>query len=265
MIDEGFLAIDIGNSRLKATWFAPGGETDIKVFTPEDTDGILRLAETLGARHAAMACVGHVDSRLVESMRFALSDKFLLITPQTQLPIELSYPNPETLGLDRKATSVAVAQDYPNDKCLVIDAGSALTCDLVADRKFLGGSISPGLFMRFRALNEFTAALPLVEPDDFENYSTGFASDTAGAIKNGIINGFMHEIAGDILLASAQFLPLDRVVITGGDGPFVRELLETGNVGRSMREMLSQIKITYESHLLAKGMRAIYTHHENEF
>lgn len=264
MSPDGFMAIDGGNSRLKATLLGVREEPEVRIFAPDDTEGLLAEVERSGVRRAAMACVGHVDSRLAESLRMALPDRFLLITSSTRLPIGIAYPHPETLGLDRKATSVAAAAEYPGECCLVLDSGSALTCDLVAGGAFAGGSISPGLRMRLRALHEFTAKLPEVEICPDCGLPAAFATDTPGAIASGVARGLVYEVAGDIMAAAMQSGSLDRVILTGGDAPFILKAVGELCADEFYGAKLRDIKITYDPHLLAKGLRAIYTYHENE-
>ena len=91
--------------------------------------------------------------------------KFVLLGPQTKMPFTNLYASPLSLGNDRKALAAAAAKAYPDRNVLVIDAGTCLTFDFKnAQNEYLGGAMSPGLKMRFRALNEFTDNLPLLEP-----------------------------------------------------------------------------------------------------
>lgn len=265
MDPDGFLAIDGGNTRLKATFFSGKDEAEVWVYPSADAEGLLRLIEELRVTRGAMVSVGYLDPRLAESLRHLLGDSFMMVTPSTKLPLKISYAHPETLGLDRKATSVAAASMYPDERVLVIDAGSALTCDIVAGNAFISGSISPGLTMRFRSLHDYTAKLPEVSADE---YAVGelkaFSCDSRGAIYSGVVNGYLNEIAGDIVGAAQTVGIPDRVIFTGGDAGFIVRHLETYRSFRECRDMIDKIKITYDPHLLAKGVRAIYHYHEHE-
>ena len=81
----------------------------------------------------------------------------------TPVPLANEYGTPETLGKDRLAGVVGARNMMPSGPLLVIDAGTALTYDIVtAGGEYLGGAISPGLSMRFKALHTFTGRLPLL-------------------------------------------------------------------------------------------------------
>lgn len=261
-----FLAIDGGNSRLKVTLFPiDGSAPEVRVFPGEKSDDLLAYIEESRAEMGAMAYVGHVDSRLLETLRRVLNDKFLLITSSTPLPINISYPQPETLGIDRKATAVAAAAEYPGERCLVIDAGSAVTCDLVTDEGFVKGSISPGLAMRFRALNAFTAQLPEVAVPGNSVILPVLANSTDGAILSGVTLGFLNEVLADILTLGVELNGVQRVIVTGGDASLICSRLYDMPMLPSQRKALDEISIVHDPHLLSKGVRAIYLHHENEF
>ena len=81
------------------------------------------------------------------------------------LPIRIQYATPKTLGTDRIANAVGANALYPNRNILSIMAGTCLVADFVNEKgEYLGGSIAPGVRMRFQALSQLTARLPFVEP-----------------------------------------------------------------------------------------------------
>ena len=109
------------------------------------------------------------------------------------------------------------------DNVLAIQAGSCLVTDLVtAKGDYLGGTIAPGLRMRLRALEHFTARLPLLEPTPVD-YLVG--DTTEKSILSGVVNGLVGEIEGMICRYQAQFSPL-KVVLTGGDAPLLSNSLK---------------------------------------
>ncbi|MDE5903400.1 MAG: type III pantothenate kinase [Muribaculaceae bacterium] len=262
---HGFLAVDAGNTRLKATWLPEEGEPGVWHFGSEAQDELLALIERYAPDGAAMASVGHTDTRLVESLRMALGGNFLLLTPETLLPIRVRYDNPRTLGIDRKATAVAAAAEWGGSRCLVIDAGTALTCDVVADGEFLEGSISPGLQMRFRALHEFTALLPEIDVKPGDEVGPAFGQSTLESIRTGVLRGYMDEVCGAITGRGHEYSGTTVALITGGDAPLIMRRLDEIRCRKSRyAEELSRTEIVYDPYLLAKGLRAIYRHNENE-
>ena len=111
-----------------------------------------------------------------------------------QLPVDISYDTPKTLGKDRVAAVVAANYLKPNKNVLVIDAGTAITYDVIESSGiFIGGNISPGMTTRFRALNQFTKRLPMVtEREDIPILGTS----TETAILGGVVNGIIYEMDG---------------------------------------------------------------------
>jgi type III pantothenate kinase len=157
------------------------------------------------------------DDDAINQFLSANSDFFIKLDHHTKLPIENLYETPETLGKDRVAAAVGANELFPDRNLLVIDAGSAITYDLVSEKnQFLGGNISPGLEMRFKALNQFTGKLPLV------NYSDEYQDigrNTTEAIRAGVQNGILYEIAQTIDLFNRNYQNL-QIIMTGGDSKF---------------------------------------------
>jgi len=136
----------------------------------------------------------------------------------TPIPLENKYRTPDTLGFDRIAAAVGAYTICPGKNVLVIDAGTAVTYDIVTSKgEFLGGNISPGMEIRFKSLNKYTNRLPLLEPPDEKPQLLG--GSTSEAIQSGIINGLLFEIDG-FIGAISQNHPKLQVVLTGGDAKY---------------------------------------------
>jgi type III pantothenate kinase len=113
---------------------------------------------------------------------------------------------------------------YTNDNVLVIDCGSCITYSLLFANSFLGGSISPGVQMRFNALHEFTGQLPQLEtigrlPDILGNTTTD-------SIHSGVEFAIVAETRGMIDAYQKEFGPL-KVVLNGGDYSFFEKYLKS--------------------------------------
>jgi type III pantothenate kinase len=136
----------------------------------------------------------------------------------TPIPLLNRYLTPETLGYDRIAAAVGAYTICPGKNVLVIDAGTAITYDIVtAKGEFLGGNISQGVDIRFKSLNKYTSRLPLLErPDDTPPL---LGSSTREAIQSGIVNGLLFEMDGFIEAISKEH-PNLQVVLTGGDAKY---------------------------------------------
>ena len=172
--------------------------------------------EHIQLNQAILSSVKPVDEELIRflSQNFQL---FIELDHHTPLPIENLYETPETLGKDRIAAAVGANELFPGQNILIIDAGTAITYDVVSEKnEFLGGNISPGLQMRFKALNQFTGKLPLI------NYSNEFqliGRNTEEAIRAGVQNGILYEIERTIETFNRNYENL-QIVMTGGDSIF---------------------------------------------
>ena len=106
---------------------------------------------------------------------------------------------------------------------MVIDAGTAITYDFINDKnEYIGGNISPGLKLRFRALYHFTDKLPLMEP---KNYNQLYGLSTEEAILAGVQNGMIYEVDKTIEKFKEFYSNL-KVIITGGDAEFFDKKLK---------------------------------------
>lgn len=204
------LLLDFGNTFVKAAVSDGGSLTEF--YCGPAT--LSRLKSALSDRSAdgGMWCaVKPVSADICAWMR---EMGLVQLTHTTAIPVRNLYSTPETLGMDRLAAAVGAWSMHPEGDKLVIDAGTAITVDFVsADGAYHGGNIAPGIGLRFKALHEFTGALPLVDPDGALPY---FGSDTETAIRSGVINGVQNELEGYISHLKTQY-PSLLVFLTGGD------------------------------------------------
>lgn len=211
------IVIDIGNSRTKIAVFDGADLLDQAVFT----EGHSKHAEALlkkfpDVQYSIVSSVAG-DSGEMESY-LKTKTKLIHYSPDTLLPFKNKYESPETLGKDRLAAAVGAWSQFKGKSVLVIDAGTAIKIDLVNDQgEFMGGSISPGIEMRFKALNTFTGKLPLVRAD--KNYKSLTGKNTIESILNGVQNGALYEVQGFVDAYSKQY-PGINIVVTGGDASF---------------------------------------------
>lgn len=156
--------------------------------------------------------VSNTDEELIAYLKSNLQH-FVFLDESVALPITVRYKTPNTLGKDRLAAVVGAHSLLPERDLLVIDAGTAITYEVVeAPGIYLGGNISPGMTTRFKALNHFTKKLPLVsEPEEISLIGT----DTVTAIQDGVVNGIVYEMDGYIE-ALRQKYPNLFVFLTGG-------------------------------------------------
>jgi type III pantothenate kinase len=203
------LVIDIGNTRVKWGVF----EKDKLYQSGVEADG-----------ESPLNNADSFDKIIVSSVRKSDGfdfppNKTLLFSRETRLPIRLDYNTIDTLGLDRIAGAVGVHQEFPGSNCLLIDAGSCITYDLITlDAVFRGGAIAPGLQMRLSAMHQFTGKLPKIKLEQSE--ATRYpARSTTDSMKTGVLDGMRHEIEGYISHLKKEFPDL-HVILSGGDASY---------------------------------------------
>lgn len=207
-----FYVLDAGNTRVKIAEFQSDALVNVHVFEVSQKEELLAYLSEIKSDSSLFS--GVVSSDYLTH----LAEKWtptLVLSSSTSLPISLEkYLTKETLGVDRIANAVA-GHHYANGKpALIIDAGTCLKFDFVdAEGNYLGGSIAPGVRLRFKAMNDYTANLPLI--DDYS--STPLIGDaTKTSLTSGVINGMTAEINGFIEQYRQQF-PQLTIFLTGGD------------------------------------------------
>ncbi|MCM1368827.1 MAG: type III pantothenate kinase [Candidatus Amulumruptor caecigallinarius] len=213
------LTVDLGNTALKASLYC--GERDApemrKVFAG-DSPNVGELLDQWRPDGIAICRVGNDPYNIVERLMKS-GVPALELTPSTQLPITVEYDTRNTLGNDRVAAAVG-ATAYA-DAALVVDAGTAITSDIIAGGCFHGGNISPGLRLRFRSLNAFTSRLPLIGPD---GELPEFGHDTVTAIRAGVMGGVAAQIMREYRLAKQIYNNI-QLMLTGGDADIIGNML----------------------------------------
>ena len=246
------IAIDIGNSRVKLGYF--DGERLLQsaaYLHAEFPEAALASADwqrySPVSKYLGWVSVGR-EAMATAAHTLALSQphlQVLRIDRATTLPIGNRYRTPETLGMDRICAAVAAQSRVPGSPALVVNAGTAITYEYVdAAGDYIGGGISLGLRSRFRALHEFTAALPLI---DAEGSLQLVGDDTATCIRSGVVNGLIAEIEGIVAHYQALAGPTLKVFLTGGDALFLGNHLKS---------------ITFvDANLLLYGINSIILYH----
>lgn len=208
------LVIDVGNTRTKIGIFVNNGIQKVDRF---DSFGeAVDFANELEWRASIISTTKPLNQQQLK--RIKSLDKVLLLDHRTSIPIINDYKTPETLGKDRLAAVVGAQFLFPKNNCLVIDAGTCITYDIInSEGRYLGGNISPGLRLRSRALKHFTGALPLVEPHASDII---VGSNTEEAINSGIFNGLVHEVNGVIQSYKTLYSEL-KVLLCGGEALYL--------------------------------------------
>lgn len=210
------LVLDIGNTRLKAAFW-----NDKKMIRKYDQAALKEISHQdvlrrFGTPEAILVSSVVSQNTAIKSYFKGVRNTFFL-NYKMPVPVTIKYKTPGTLGNDRLANAVAAHALFPDQAVLVIDAGTCLKYDVVDARaNYLGGSIAPGLRMRFDALSHFTARLPKL------TYSPKFGlvgQSTRESIISGVQTGILAETNGMIELYQKRFRNL-KVILTGGDFRF---------------------------------------------
>lgn len=208
------VAIDIGNTRAKAALFSGKELLEIKEGIPLE-----EVPDWVASKNPSGAIIASVNTAVQElKERVAAVCPCLVLDPDLPVPIKKKYKSPQTLGADRLAASVGGRSIFPAEAVLVIDAGTCITYDYVsAEGIYSGGAISPGVQMRFKALHNFTAGLPLL--DNVSLNVPVLGQDTAGSITSGVLHGTCAEVEEMINKFREDLGPF-RTIICGGDTKF---------------------------------------------
>jgi type III pantothenate kinase len=209
------LVIDIGNSRTKVAIFDDHKLIKNDVLEHLDDD---QLREYFKKDTIQQSIISSVKDE-IEGLEKVLIDRsdYIRFSADLNIGINNRYKTPGTLGLDRLAGVIGAKALYPGKNCLVIDLGTCITYDAIdKDGIYRGGSISPGLNMRLRAMHELTGRLPLIQLAEFDGLE---GNDTRTSMLSGVVNGAFLEIAGFIERYKAQYSEL-QVILCGGDANF---------------------------------------------
>ena len=232
------LCFDFGNTRMKCAVFTNGIFQQELVLGDDREETIRALLDQFQPSRTILSSVIHHNPGLEELLR--TETHFHKLDHQSKTPVTTPVGKPDTIGADRLALVVAAVTLFPEKNNLVIGLGSAITYNYVNKyREFIGGGISPGMEMRFKSLQAFTAKLPLIQAD-WNFPLAGY--DTRTNILSGVILGMAKEIDG-IIEAYEEKYDNFNVLLSGGDSAYFTRRLKK--------------KIFADPYLIYKGLYAI--------
>ena len=238
---EPFVAVDVGNSRIK-----------FGLYTPDDTQtpdgGLPEPSRTLdlAPAHEAFAAVadwlapttprelrwwiGSVErnyaAQWVDWLRGKGVSQIVLLA-SVDLPLTVALPRPDMVGIDRLLAALAVNQlRSPDRPAVVVDLGTAVTVDLVSrEGVFLGGAIMPGIGLAARALHEFTDLLPRLDMTTLAEPPPALGTATVEAMQSGIYWGAIGGVRHLIELFAIHIQAQPQIFLTGGAAAAVAGLV----------------------------------------
>lgn len=236
------LIIDIGNTRIKAAVFEKKELLNFYQF--KNTDELLDsgIIEKYSIKKSILGSV--VNDIDLFTKELEKQTQLLIFNSETPVPLKNRYKSAHTLGSDRLAAAIGGNAISRDQDILVIDAGTCVKYNFVnAANEYIGGGISPGLQMRFKAMNTFTSRLPLLQPD--ENYTELIGTNSNESILSGVQSGITNEVDGFIDQYRQRFNNI-KVFLTGGDTDFFAKRLKN--------------RIFADPNLILKGLNEIIEH-----
>lgn len=213
-----YLTIDIGNTLQKAAIFTPGGEMLVSCKYPRLTvEKLQHFLYGYEITDVILSAVGKSDDQLIPYLQSHY--RLIILSSETPMPIRLRYQSLSSLGPDRIANAAGAHALYPSNDVLSVQMGTCIVTDFVTrDGEYLGGSISPGIEMRLKALHSYTHKLPEVKKHDVD-YWTGKTTEQS------ILSGVIHGVVGEVEAFVAQYqqdYPQVKCIAVGGDVDYLR-------------------------------------------
>lgn len=214
------LALDFGNSRMKAAIFDKRKLVHLETQASLSASRLRKIILQYSIQKSILASV--IEERKEIDVLLRKTTQFAKFDSSANLPIKNLYKTPATLGADRLANLIGAYSLYPQRNILVISAGTCITYDVITtEKKYFGGNIAPGLDMQLKAMNTFTARLPLVKK---EMTMELFGRSTRTSMLTGVITGTSLEMKGFISEYKKKY-PRLKVVLTGGDAPYFEPMV----------------------------------------
>jgi type III pantothenate kinase len=232
------LCLDFGNTRMKVAVFENAAITETITLNHDPVGALKLLIEKYKPKKSILSSVINHDAELENIL--TNTTRFHKLNHLSKLPITTPVGKPETIGADRLALCSAAVHYFPGKNNLVIGLGTCITYNYINTKhRFMGGGISPGLEMRLKALNYYTAKLPVVKAH-WNVPLIGYDTDTN--ILSGVVMGMAREIDGFVADYEAKMGNFN-VLLTGGDIIYLASHLKN--------------KIFADPELIFKGLYAI--------
>ena len=216
------LCFDFGNTRKKVAVFKESEIQETIILKDDEAVAIAELLVKYKPEHTILSSV-IIHNPIIETL-LAEKSRFHKLSAATKINFTTPVGKPETIGSDRLALIAAAIHFYPKKNNLIIGLGSCITYNFVNQyHQFLGGGISPGMDMRFKAMHDFTALLPL-EKETWNYPLIGY--DTRTNLQSGVLHGMAAEIDGIVGKYKEKYSNFN-VVLTGGNSSYFAGQLKT--------------------------------------
>lgn len=217
------LVLDFGNTFQKCAIFNDNEMIGFQKFQDISVKEIIKFTSSYkNINSCILSSVINTNAEIINWL--SRQYYFLELNNYTPIPIANLYKSPKTLGKDRLAAAVGIANMAPQQNALSIDVGTAIKFDIVNSQgEYIGGSISPGLHLRFKALHNFTAKLPLLNYNHVHNL---IGNNTETSILSGVMNGAIAEVNGIIGQYNSLF-PNLKIFLSGGESIYFEKYIKS--------------------------------------
>lgn len=218
------LVVDIGNTRVKSALFKQKNLNHLFVFdTVKDFQN--NFEKLLQQHPVKQIIVSNVANTELDTFLKSKFTKVFTVSVNLKLPFLIEYETPHLLGQDRIAAVAGALSEFSGN-LLIIDFGTCIKYNVVIDKTFKGGAISPGLQMRYNALHHFTGKLPLLNFTETNKLPDIVGKNTFENLHSGVINGCIAEVNYFIDEIEKKFGEEFKIIATGGNANFFEKLLK---------------------------------------
>lgn len=201
---------DAGNTSIKFAVFMNGFIQDVFRIKYLELEKWLLEQQSWKSYECILASVVGDEIKNVLEKNFQTVHEISLLH---KLPFNNLYQSP-TIGLDRICNAAAIAMIAPQKNAVAIDIGTCIKFDFVdSDGNYHGGSISPGINLRYKSLNDYTEKLPLLND---KSKACLIGNSTHDSIHSVVINGIQAEL-NDLIQQYQNKIHDLTFFVTGGD------------------------------------------------
>lgn len=247
------LTIDIGNTNINLGLFQEDALcVSARMATERDKTEDQFAAEfyqffqmhTLVPTEISGSIVSSVVPEITTSVKRAVerltNQKVLVLSPGVKTGLNILIDNPAQLGADLAAGAVGAVANYPLP-AFVIDLGTATKIYAIDEKGFRGCMIAPGVAISLKALTDTSSLLPTIS---LEPPKKACGTNSIESMQSGIILGTAAMVDG-LLERFEEELGTPKVILaTGGLSSYIMPVCKH--------------EITYDSHLVLKGLKKIY-------
>jgi len=212
--NQTVFVLDVGNTVLKVGVFLDGLLKKVVRISYQDLE---KARDILNINDSNPVFICSVVSEELTIRVCRIFSSSILFKRDLKLPISIVYDSYQTLGLDRICNVVATFTNASFKNTVAIDIGTCIKFDFIdINGIYRGGSISPGIDLRYKSMNDYTGNLPLINNKDTVKL---IGNSTINSMKSGVMNGIQAELNQFMKLYSEDYQDI-MFFVTGGDAVY---------------------------------------------